>query len=134
MFIRWKRRKKTSTKFWRGSRKLSEVADSLYCVIVESQRINGVPRQKVICYLGSLDEGDLGKLWLRVDFWDHIGPKLDPLGLTLRERARIEESIELVVPRVPHEEAAAFRKERQAFREKRAQLFRMFDVMRWLRS
>ena len=67
MFIRWKRRKKTSTKLWWGSRKLSEVGDSLYCVLVESQRIDGAPRQKVVCYLGSLDEGDLGKLWLKVD-------------------------------------------------------------------
>lgn len=86
------------------------------------------------CYLGSLDEGNLGKLWLRVDFWDHIGPKLDQLGLTRLERARIEESIERVIPRVPDAEVAVFKKERQALREESAQLFRMFKVMRYLRS
>lgn len=115
MFIRWKRRKKAATKPWRRPRRRSEAGDSLYCVLVESQRINGSPKQKVICYLGSVDEGDREKLWLRVDFWDGLLAKLDQLELTHRERAKIEESIGRVVSRVPDDEAAAFRKEREEY-------------------
>ncbi len=60
--------------------------------------------------------------------------KLDGLHLSLRERTKIEESIGQVVQPVPEHEAVTFKKEREEYRKKRAQLFRMFDVMRWLRS
>jgi hypothetical protein len=100
---------------------------------VESKRINGSPRQKVICYLGSLDEADREKLWLRVDFWDAAKAKLDRLDLTRREREKIEESIGLVVSRVPSDEAATFKEERQQYCEKAAQLFRLWDQIRMIR-
>jgi hypothetical protein len=89
--------------------------------LVESQRINGSPRQKVICYLGSLDVNDREKLWLRVDFWDSVRSKLDRIELTRRERAKIEESIDLVVSRVPADEAAPFKKEREEYWQKAAE-------------
>ena len=113
MFIRWKRRKKAKPTPGRRRRWRSDAGDSLYCVLIESQRVNGVPRQKVICYLGSLDENDREKLWLRVDFWDAVDAKLARLDLTRRERAKIEESIGRVVARVPEAEVAAFRLERE---------------------
>jgi hypothetical protein len=134
MFIRWKRRKKAATKPWRQPRSRSDAGDSLYCVLVESQRISGKPRQKVICYLGSLDEGDREKLWLRVDFWDAVVRKLDGLHLNPRDRDKIEKSIGRIVSRVPEHEAAVFKKERQKYREKKAQLIEMAQLMRWLRS
>ena len=112
MFIRWKRRPKAPTKPRRRPRFRSDKGDSLYCVVVESQRVDGKPRQKVVMYLGSLDEKDREKMWQRVDFWDLVGPKLDSLQLTKRQRTRIEESISVVVARVSDEEAAAFRLER----------------------
>lgn len=79
--------------------------------------------------MGSLHEGDREKLWLRVDFWDAIAPKLDRLQLTRRERARIEESIGLVVSRVPDEEAAAFKKEREEYWRQTEQLFRLRELL-----
>ena len=88
----------------------------------------------MVCYLGSLDEGDREKLWLRVDFWDVVSAKLDQLHLGRRERTTIEESISKMVTRVPEEEAASFKKERQEYRAKRAQLFRTLELMRWIRS
>jgi hypothetical protein len=113
MFIRWKRRKRSKTKPDRDPGIQSDAGDSLYCVLVESQRINGVPRQKVVCYLGSLDENDREKLWLRVDFWDAVDGKLARLDLTRHERAKVEDSICRIVARVPAAEAAAFRLERE---------------------
>src|SRR5688500_13524914 len=70
----------------------SKFGDSLYCVLVETNRVNGSPRQKVVCYLGSLDEGHRESVWTRVDFWDRATAKLDQLQLTHRERTKIEES------------------------------------------
>lgn len=133
MFIRWKRRKKAVSKPWRRLRR-SQSGDSLYCVLVESKRVNGSPRQKVLCYLGSLDERDRDGLWTRVDFWDRADAKLNQLQLTRRERAKIEESIGLVVSRVPEDEAASFRRERQAWLQQLEQLIRFRKLISTLRK
>jgi hypothetical protein len=127
MFIRWKRRKKAVTKPGRRPRRRSQAGDSLYCLLVESNHVNGSPRQKVICYLGSFNEGDRDKVWLRVDFWDFVSTKLDRLPLARRERARIEESIGKVVSRAPLEEAAKFKKERNEYQKQKAQIFQRLD-------
>jgi hypothetical protein len=102
------RRKKAKATPGRRRRWRSDAGDSLYCVLIESYRVNGAPRQRVICYLGSLDENDREKLWLRVDFWEAVDAKLSKLELTRRDRAKIEESIGRVVARLPDSEAAAF--------------------------
>lgn len=115
MFVRWKRRKKAATKPGRRPRRRSDAGDSLYCVLIESKRIGDKPRQKVVCYLGSVDEGHLDKLWQRVDFWDAIKPKLDRIELTRTERVRIEYSIQRVVSRVPEEQEIQFKKERRRY-------------------
>jgi hypothetical protein len=125
MFIRWKRRKKAKTRPGRRPRFRSDSGNSLYCVLVESQRVNGVPRQKVICYLGSFDENNREKLWLRVDFWETVDAKLAGLDLTRRERAKIEESIGRIVARVPEAEAAAFRLGRKQWLRELEQLIEL---------
>lgn len=134
MFIRWKRRKKAASKPLRRPRRYSEAGDSLYCVLVESQRIDGVPRQKVICYLGSLNEGDREKMWLRIDFWDRVRPKLDQLNLLPRERAKIEQSISLVVAPASAEEVAVFEKEAEAWLRGLEQLIALRDMFSNLRK
>jgi hypothetical protein len=115
VFVRWKRRKKAATKPGRRPRRRSDAGDSLYCVLIESRRIEGKPRQKVVCYLGSVDEKHLDKTWLRVDFWDVIKPKLDRLALTRKQRQRIEDSIQRIVPRVSEEQEIQFKQERRRY-------------------
>jgi hypothetical protein len=132
MFIRWKRRKKAAPKPGRTPHKRSDAGDSLYCVLVECERVKGSPRQKVVRYLAAVDENDCDKLWLRVDFWDYVSAKLDRMPLARRERARIEESINRVVSRVPPEEAAAFKQARNEYKRKRAELFRNLELLKWL--
>lgn len=132
MFIRWKRRKKAEPKPGRRPRRRREGGDTLSCVVVESRRVNGSPRQRVVCYLGGFNEIHREKLWLRVDFWDVVRRKLDQLPLGRRERAKIEQSIDRVVPRVPDQEAAEFKKERQKYLQQREELFRRLEVMRLL--
>ncbi len=125
MFVRWKRRKKAATRTGRRPRRRSESGDSLYCVLVESLRVGGEPRQKVICYLGSLDEGNREKLWLRVDFWDVVSAKLDRLQLKAAERTKLEDEIGRVVARVPEDEVVAFKKARQEWWEGLQELMRL---------
>jgi hypothetical protein len=96
---------------------------------VETNRVNGPPRQKVVCYLGSVDEGDRESVWTRVDFGDRATAKLDQLQLTRRERAKIEESISRVVSRVPEDEAATFRRKRQEFFD---ELYRLLRIKRMI--
>src|ERR1041385_1799353 len=98
MFIRWKRRKKAQPKPGRCLRKRADKGDSLYCVLVESKRVDGRPRQKAIAYLGSVDEGDRERLCIRVNFWDHLLPILDRLRIDPTERSKIEAAIESSVP------------------------------------
>ena len=129
MFIRWKRRKKAASSPLRRPRRGSEAGDSLYCVLVESQRINGVPRQKVICYLASLNEGDREKMWLRIDFWDRVRPVLIKLNLLPRERAKIEQSISLLVAPASAEEVAGFEKEAEAWLRGLEQLVALRDLV-----
>lgn len=132
MFIRWKRRKKAAVKPGFRPRRRRNVGDSLSCVLVESQRIDGKPRQKIVCYLASFDENDRDAIWLRVDFWDYVTARLDRLQLGQKERVKIEESIGKVVVKVPEQEAAAFRKARQEYKEKKARLIQNLRVMRLL--
>jgi hypothetical protein len=118
MFIRWKRRKKAEPKQGRLPRRRSRFGDSLYCVLVESLRVSGgPPRQKVICYLGSVDEGDRERLCVRVNFWDRLRRCLDQLQIDAPERTKIEASIERVVSRAAEDEAAQFRVDRDKYRK-----------------
>jgi len=133
MFVRWKRRQKAKTRPGRKLRRRSDAGDSLYCVVVESQRINGSPRQKVVCYLGSVDDAHRDKLWARVDFWDAAIPKLDRLPLTRREREQIFKAIDCVVARVPDDEATAFRKEREEYFQVLVRLWRLHEMLHELR-
>lgn len=128
MFVRWKKRKKATTRPGRKPRRRSDAGDSLYCVVVESHRINGLPRQKVVCYLGSVDDAFREKLWARVDFWDAAIPKLDRLPLTRRERDRIEKAINCVVARVPEDEAEDFRKRREEDWQLFLRLWRIHEI------
>ena len=84
----------------------------------------------MICYLGSFDEGNREKLWVRVDFWDGVLAKLDRLGLGTAERTKIEKSIGRIVARVSEEEATAFKKEREAFIRQGQMLMRIQFLQR----
>jgi hypothetical protein len=101
MFIRWKRRKALK----------DQRPDSLYCVLLESERVNGVPRQKTVRYLGRIHEGDTAKEYGRLNFWDVVTPKLDALPISRVDRGKIIKSIDSVVPKLPRAQAAALRVE-----------------------
>jgi hypothetical protein len=95
MFIRWKRRRNLKQEF---------LPDSLYCVLAKSVRVNGLPRQKIVCNLGHIREvpkndprKEAHELNSRVRFWDSTHTRLKAVPMSRAERARIIKSIEAVV-------------------------------------
>ena len=103
MYVRWqiKRRSEKPLNVW-GS-------DLLTATLVESRRVNGKPRQRVIAYLGSIREKCAQTpehVNHQLGFWNSVGAKLDGLAnqITPDERARIEAKLAARV-RIPTPES-----------------------------
>jgi hypothetical protein len=97
MFVRWQSRQRNRAVF--GPYGKGDVRWRV--VLVESARVNGKPRQRHICYLGSVTESAIKLLIQRCHFWDKVGERLDRLGnqITTADRDRIEAVISEKVPR-----------------------------------
>lgn len=96
MYVRWKRRQGP-----RG-RALQWTA-----LLVKSERVGGKPRQRVVGYLGSITENDMGAGSLglavrRIHFWARAAPRLVQLvldGVLDADAARlVAQKLETVVP------------------------------------
>lgn len=79
---------------WRGKE-----GDYIYAVLVETHRVDGKPRQKVIKYLGGIGEDALSHVYLRKFFWDTVEKNLSGLELTTEEKNKIVTSLEKTVPK-----------------------------------
>jgi len=119
MFVRWQKRKRADGRNlrWSWVESLSlEVrhdreGDLLVASLVESIRIDGKPRQRVVGYLGSIRENLVTDPQAQRDFWgdgrwDGVRHRLDRLAdrITPKDRASIETKIAAKVPRPPHSE------------------------------
>jgi len=105
MFIRWNRRKRTKTG-WRRKE-----GDYLTAVLVESVRVNGSPRQKIIKCLGSIGEDALGKVYRRDNFWETVERNLSTLELTEEMKDKIIVSLKKTVPKPSDKEVKKDREE-----------------------
>jgi hypothetical protein len=95
MFVRWQYR--SGSKAWRKG--------AWSAILVESKRVDGVPRQQHVAYLGGITVEYLKVDAQRCYFWDEINKHLDRLGNRIAgERSKIEASIALKVPRASPEE------------------------------
>jgi len=78
-----------------------------YCldaVLVESQRIDGRPRQRFVAHLGTIREQDVTDPRQRVQFWRGVNIRLDEIGITDGDRDRIAATLaNRVVPPTPDE-------------------------------
>jgi hypothetical protein len=70
MFVRWKKRKSVDKHPGHQWRKAGELTYS--AELVESMRINGKPRQRVIVFLGSIKQSELASVTSRYYFWFHL--------------------------------------------------------------
>jgi hypothetical protein len=83
----------------------NEPRPSMVAVIVESQRVDGRPRQHLIRYVGSIDSSDVQRLSERRRFWDRADAVLAEFDQ--KQRERFEQALAAKVPRPTHEEEAA---------------------------
>ncbi len=76
----------------------------LSAILVESVRIDGLPRQRHIACLASVR--DIDNIERQLKFWESVTRKLDALGnrMTPAERAKIEAQIARKVPCPAREE------------------------------
>jgi hypothetical protein len=104
VFVRWHVKKRSERKPWHSP--------LLTATLVESRRVDGQPRQRVVAYLGAIREArardpELPDLQFR--FWTQVSARLDRLAnrLSPEQRAAIEARLAERVSRPTAEEAAA---------------------------
>lgn len=93
MFVRWKKR--MSTIHWQ-----KDTHYTLSAYIVESKRIDGKPRQKVIAFLGSIKSVALQPhlAFIRVSFYRRIKEKFDELGIKEQDIQKFTRELAEKVP------------------------------------
>ena len=73
MFVRWKKRKSVDR---RPDHQLWKAGEVTYSIeLVESYRLGGKPRQKVIAFLGSIKQSELASVTRRYYFWHQLVTK-----------------------------------------------------------
>ena len=120
MFVRWRRRELKGHPAWRWY----DPGASLAAVVVESERRDGKVRQRFVGRVGTVRERDLAtsareRELLR--FWRQARWRLDRMGLSPEQRARVEDQLARRIPKPP---AEAVEREDRAGREALARLAR----------
>jgi hypothetical protein len=87
MYIRWKRRR---------LRRRNDIA--LVAVLVQSQRVHGVPRQRIVRYLGSIRSQERATTAAVQAFWQRVAAQLTALALDPATRQALEYHLARVVP------------------------------------
>ncbi len=126
MFVKWQKRRSTwndedKDTYWQGL-----AGDLLMASVVESKRVDGKPRHKLITYLGSIRENfaqaDSRNVVRQDDFWLRVSRNLEKAGnrITKEDRAKIEAALAKRVERPSQAEVdqllANARKEFKALR------------------
>jgi hypothetical protein len=94
MFVRWKKRQLSN-----------EIGDidssnmSLYAVLVENSRIDGKTRQRVVKYLGYINEVHLSDTQHQERFWQQVMSNLDGMELVQSQHVKITAKLAEVVPK-----------------------------------
>src|SRR5260370_34100573 len=74
---------------------------ALVAIVVESQRMGGQPRQRLVQYVGSIRIDDVHLPSARREFWDRAAVRL--AQFTPEDRQRFENAIGIKIPRPPVE-------------------------------
>jgi hypothetical protein len=112
MYVRWKRRAMRKQVYvgrkWavvKGQRKIVHIKESRptgdyahSAQLVESHRIDGKPRQKVIKYLGTINESRVAHVGHRIGFWRTASAAFKALGLPPEQQHTIELALHARVP------------------------------------
>jgi hypothetical protein len=135
MYVRWKRRELCKRVLVRYQRK---VTDARYVVVngryqtvpvwekrptgdyalsaqlVESHRVDGKPRQKVIKYLGTINQSRIDQVNHRIGFWRTASTAFKALSLPSDQQHTIEQALHARVPFPTQEDVQKARDEMAA--------------------
>ncbi len=103
MFVRWKKRTSHAKKSWIRD----DHGATLSAELVESVRIDGKPRQKVVAFIHSIREPEVSSLTSRYYFWYEVTKKMRHYpfySLTDEQKAKIVTGLAKVVPLLTDEE------------------------------
>jgi hypothetical protein len=116
MYLRWKARDSTRTKY---GRRRPDYGTVWSAAIVESVRVNGKPRQNHVAYLGMFTENGVDNVYVRSWYWDRLGQKLDRLAnrMLSEQRQQIEAAFSERFPRVTKEQPDQCQREFQVWQE-----------------
>jgi hypothetical protein len=73
-------------------------------VLVRSERVDGEPRQRIVAYLGYIEEDSLDSKASQLSFWEDVDRHLDALALSLAELQGIEKQLRERITRPTPEE------------------------------
>lgn len=105
MFVRWKiTRRAREWKLVDKQHGHYQPVNLLAAYLVESTRIEGKPRQKIIAYLGSIKDTRLAYVTHQHYFWTRAQAALHRLGLPGAQRWEIERKLLVRVP-MPSQQA-----------------------------
>jgi len=96
MFVRWKKRQLSS-----DTAAFDTPNISLYAVLVKNHRIDGKTRQKVVKYLGYINEASLEDSAHQERFWQQVRGNLDEMGMET-EQEEYQKIIAKLAETVPH--------------------------------
>lgn len=99
MYIRWKKRVRTKHKKPTGDYALTAVLVESVRGYYEAGQQDSTPRQRIICYLGTIRQSTLQRPYFQMDFWISADAHLDKVQLTPEQRATIEARLAEVVSR-----------------------------------
>jgi len=92
MYVRWTKRERSLRGEPNGKYALS-------AKLVECVRVDGKPRQRILCYLGTIREEMRASHYHMVDFWTAASANLAKLDLKKKLQSKIEKDLEQVVAR-----------------------------------
>ncbi len=92
MFVRWKSRV-LRHQSWRRSWR------AFYAVLVESHRVNGKIRQKVLAHLAHIREEHIDAIAHQEYFWRRVDWRLDEMQVAPEVRRQVEQKLAARVPR-----------------------------------
>ncbi len=110
--------------FIRLKRRQGKKGLSYYAVLVESGRIDGKPRQRVIKHLAAIQEDKQQYQGFRFRFWEKIEDGLTELGYNPGEIDDLTARISETIHRPSQADMARWKQEREEWRQKLKVMFR----------
>jgi len=111
MYVRWKkqkRSKKVDAYYFIQSSTHPQLGKREACLLtaylVENTRIDGKPKQKILSYLGSINDAKIINSGANEVFWKSVDTHLKALNLKRDQRADIEQKLQLRVPKMRWQE------------------------------